>query len=91
MTYNSTYDLSNMDVEYREHIALCVKENEVDAEKKKIDESIFNSPDREEGKMAPIMNSTMRLMAESRRVSLMQSSQHSTMSPLELRKIQSRP
>ena len=41
--------------------------------------------------MGPIMNSTMRLMAESRRASLMQSPQHSTMSPLELRKIQSRP
>ena len=38
MTYNSTYDLSNMDVEYREHIAFCVKENEEGAEKKKIDE-----------------------------------------------------
>ena len=35
MTYNSTYDLSNMDVEYKEHIANCVKETkkmEADAE-----------------------------------------------------------
>ena len=49
MTYNSTYDLNNMDVEYREHIAFCVRENEAEAGKKKIDDSVFNSPDREEG------------------------------------------
>ena len=27
-TYNSTYDLNNMDEEYREHIAFCVREQQ---------------------------------------------------------------